>query len=224
MAQLFIGLIGEGTTDYRFFEPIIEKTLVDIAYQCKGQIDIDVKVIDCHKGETFSDFVSNASTKGHLEFGITMLIVHTDADDSTAKPSYDNKINPAKDYISTLSDDTHCKKIAALVPIYETEAWMLADKEVFIKSIGTKKNEAALGINGNPETFNNPKERIEEAIRIGRADLPKKMRNNLSIADLYSFLGQAIQVDSLKNFQSFIDFENNIKEILVDLNLLSPEN
>lgn len=30
MKQLFIGIIAEGTTDYRFLEPIIEKSLSEI--------------------------------------------------------------------------------------------------------------------------------------------------------------------------------------------------
>src|SRR5690606_21420022 len=182
MAQLFIGLIAEGTTDYRFLEPIIEKALIGIVYECKGQVDIDVKVIDCDKGDSFTDYVLNASRKGNQELGITILIAHTDADDVSSDKAYNSKINPAKSLLKQQSDDTHCKNLIALIPIYETESWMLADKAFFIKSIGTKKNENALNINGNPETFNNPKERIEEAIRIGRADMPKKLRNNLKIS------------------------------------------
>lgn len=222
MTQLFIGLIAEGNTDYRFLKPIIEKALVDIAYDCKGQIDIDVKAIDCDKGDSFTDYVLNASKRGNQEFGITMLIVHTDADDSSSNNTYENKINPAKTLLGQQSNSTHCKNLAALIPIRETEAWMLADKAVFIKFIGTKKNENELNINGNPETFNNPKQKIEDAIRIGRADMPKKLRNNLKISDSYSYLGQAIQIESLKTFQSYIDFENNIKQELIKLNLLSP--
>ncbi len=223
MTQLFIGLIAEGTTDYRFLEPIVEKALIDIAYNCTGQIDIDVKVIDCDKGDSFTDYVLNASQKGNQEFGITMLIVHSDADDASADNTYENKINPAKTLLEQC-DNTYCKNIAALIPIRETEAWMLADKAVFIKFIGTKKNENELGINGNPETFNNPKQRIEDAIRIGRADMPKKLRNSLKISDCYSYLGEAIQIDNLKTFQSYIDFENNIKQELIKLNLLLPQN
>jgi len=221
MAQLFIGLIAEGITDYRFLEPIVEKALVDIAFNCKGQIDIDVKVIICDKGDSFADYVLNASKIGCQEFGITMLIVHADADNLSSNNVYEHKINPTRILLDQQSNDTHCKNLVALIPIRETEAWMLADKAVFIKSIGTKKNEHELNIIGKPETFNNPKERIEEAIRIGRADMPKKLRNNLKISELYSYLGQAIQIENLKTFQSYIDFENNIKQELIKLNLLS---
>jgi len=220
MTQIFVGLIAEGSTDNRFLAPIVEKALTEIVFECQGQIDIDVKVIDCEKGNGFVEFVANASQKGHQDYGITMLIVHTDADDITAENANNTKIRPALAFVEVQSAETHCKHIAALVPIQETEAWMLANKEVLIKQIGTKRNQVELNINGHPEEFTDPKERIEEAIRIGRAELPKKLRNSLKIADLYSFLGQSIQTEDLRTFNSYQDFENNVRKVLIDLNLL----
>ncbi|WP_313262611.1 DUF4276 family protein [Sphingobacterium multivorum] len=220
MAQLFFGLIAEGTTDFRFFERIIEKALIDIAYECRGEIDIDIKIIECKKGNSFIEFVLNGAAVGLNRYGINMLIVHSDADDSTATNTYTQKITPAIETLNTKSADTHCKNLIAIVPVHETESWMLADKEIFIKAIGTKKTEAELNINGNPETFNNPKERIIEAIRIGRAEMPKKMRDALQISDLYSYLGQAIQLEKLKTFASYLDFERNIRSEFIKLNLL----
>jgi hypothetical protein len=223
MTQLYIGIIAEGSTDYRFLIPIVKKALVDIVFDCQGQVDIlDVKVIGCDKGESFTDYVLNASRKGNQD-GILMLIVHTDADGATSEKAYEHKIIPAKALLEEKSENTHCKNLVALVPVHETEAWMLADKSVFIKSIGTKKNEKDLNIHGNPESFSNPKERIENAIRTGRADMPRKLRNNLSISDLYSYLGQAIQIESLKTLRSYADFENNVREVLNRLHLLPAQ-
>ncbi len=223
MTQIFVGLMAEGTTDYQFLALIVEKALTEIVFDCQGQIDIDVKKIDCEKGNGFVDFVSNASKKGHQDYGITMLIIHTDADDTTAADAYSTRIRPALAFLEAQSAETHCKHIAALVPIQETEAWMLANKEVLIKQIGTKKNEAELNINGHPEGFTNPKERIQEAIRIGRAELPKKRRESLQVSDLYSFLGQSIQIGDLQSFKSYQDFENNVRQVLIDLNFLQSD-
>lgn len=220
MAQIFVGLIAEGKTDCRFFEPIIEKVLTEIAFECRGQIDISIKIIDCDKGSSFIDFAENASIIGHQELGVSMLIIHTDADDTNAKSAYQNKINPVLSYISNKPEDTHCKNIAALVPVRETESWMLADKQILIRQIGTRKSDVELNLNGHPESFTDPKSRIEEAIRIGRADLPKKLRNALQISDLYSFLGQSIQIENLRTFESFKDFEINVRKLFVDLNYL----
>lgn len=224
MTQIIVGLIAEGATDRRFFKPILEKSLSDIAFDCRGQVDIEVVDIRCDKGNTFADFVNNASEKGNQEYGITILIVHSDADSQNAENTYHNKILPAKEKLERQPDATHCKRMAALVPVHETEAWMLADKALLIKQIGTNKSEAELNINGNPETFTNPKERIKEAIRIGREGLPRKIRNALSIDDLYDYLGGAIRIEKLKTFRAYRDFERNIREELVKLNYLNPQN
>ncbi|WP_019538868.1 MULTISPECIES: DUF4276 family protein [Proteiniphilum] len=220
MIQLFVGLIAEGTTDYLFLEPIIEKVLLDIAYDCRGQVDVDVKKIECDKGRGFTDYVLNAAQKGKENY-ISMFIVHTDADADSACHTYTHKINPAKTLLEQKEDSGYCKNLIALVPIQETESWMLADKNLFIKTIGTKKNENELNLNGHPETFNNPKERIENAIRIGRQNLPKKLRNSLKIIDLYSYLGQAMKIENLGTFKSYCDFNNNVRRELIKLNLLS---
>lgn len=221
MIQLFVGLIAEGKTDYQFLEPIIEKVFLEIAYECKGQVDVDVKIIECDKGKGFTDYVLNAAKKGKENY-ISIFIVHTDADADSACHTYTHKIYPAKDLLEKMEDSDYCKNLIALVPIHETESWMLADKSLLIKTIGTNKNENELNIHGHPETFNNPKERIENAIRIGRENLPRKLRNSLKIINLYSYLGQAMKIEYLGKFKSYCDFYNNVKRELIKLNLL-PE-
>lgn len=220
MIRLFVGLIAEGATDYLFLEPIIEKVFLEIAYNCRGEVDVDVKKIECDKGEGFTDYVLNAAQRGKENF-ISMFIVHTDADSNSASHTYAHKIRPAKTLLNEKKDSDYCKNMIALVPIHETESWMLADKNLFIKTVGTNKNENQLNINGHPETFNNPKERIENAIRIGRQNLPKKLRNSLKIIDLYSYLGQAMKIENLRTYRSYCDFNRNVKQELIKLNLLS---
>mgnify|MGYP000963879315 CR=1 FL=1 len=220
MAQLFVGLMAEGATDYRFLKPIVEKTLVQIAHDCTGQIDIDVFNVEYIKDGGFVDYVFSASKKGFNEFGIMILVIHADADALSPNDVYDNKINPAKSRIGQEEEEI-CKNIAALVPVYETESWMFADKAFLKKQIGTKMLDADLGIDGSPESFSRPKERIEEAIRIGREELPPKIRHRLKIDDLYSIMGEAIQTEKLLVYESYNDFVRNIRRELVQLRLLN---
>ena len=49
MAQLFAGLFAEGNTDIDFLQSIVEKTLQAVAFDCSGQIDIDVFPIKIDK-------------------------------------------------------------------------------------------------------------------------------------------------------------------------------
>ena len=113
-----------------------------------------------------------------------------------------------------------CKELVAIVPVYETESWMLANKELIKKHIGTNKTDAQLNIDGHPESMRSPKEKIEEAIRIGRQDLPRKIRDKVTINDLYSILGESLDVRDIENFTSYKDFVNNVKTMFRNLNLL----
>jgi len=221
MAQLFVGLMAEGVTDYRFLKPIVEKTLIQIAYSCPGQIDITVFDIQYSKMGGFVEQVTDASRRGFNEFGIMILVIHTDADSSTPENAYNHKIIPAKNRINEFNEDTLCTHTAALIPVFETESWMLADKDFLRKQIGTKKTDALLEIDGHPESLSSPKEKIEKAIRIGRMDFPPKIQSKLKIEDLYSITGEAMELEKLSGYNSYQDFVENLKKELIQLNFLS---
>ena len=97
---------------------------------------------------------------------------------------------------------------------------MLADKQLLKDEIGTNKTDSELKISRNPETIANPKEVIETAIKIARQNVTRKRRKDLSIADLYSAIGQKIDLDKLENLYSYQDFKDNVRKIFRKLNLL----
>jgi hypothetical protein len=219
--QLFAGLFTEGTSDIYFLQSIVQRTLESVAFECTGQIDIEVFPLKTtEKGLNFEQQVLNVSQKGTEEFGIQLLCVHSDADDITAKNTYLTKINPAKIALEKQNTEEYCTIFVALVPIQEMEAWMLADKELFKKEIGTDKNDTVLGIDNKPETIANPKEVIENAIRIAREGLTKKRRYSLNISHLYLPIGQSIDLSKLETLASYQDFKENVRQAFRELNLL----
>ena len=221
MSQLFAGLFVEGTTDISFLSSIVERTLQNVAFDCKGEIDLEVKEIKIDKsGLSFCDQVVMASEKGFSEFGITILCVHSDADNKKLEDTYQNRINQAIDRLMQLEAKQYCKILVAIVPIQETEAWMLADKELLKNEIGTDKSDNELEINRQPESIARPKEVIENAIRIARENYTRKRRKDLTIGDLYLPVGQAMSLDKLEKLESYRDFKNNVKEAFKTLNLL----
>jgi hypothetical protein len=221
MSQLFAGLFVEGTTDISFLSSIVERTLQNVAFDCKGEIDLEVKEIKIDKsGLGFCEQVIMASEKGFSEFGITILCVHSDADNKKLEDTYQNRINQAIDRLKLLEANQYCKILVAIVPIQETEAWMLADKELLKNEIGTEKSDNDLEINRQPESIARPKEVIENAIRIARENYTRKRRKDLTIGDLYLPVGQAMSLDKLEKLESYRDFKNNVKEAFKTLNLL----
>jgi len=219
--QIFIGFMREGSTDQLFLKSIIERTFDDIRYECNTDIDIfEIEEIKTSSGLTFVEKVLEASSFGYNNFGMMILCVHSDADNKKLEDTYLARINPALEILSTKKDNEFCKIVVALIPIQETEAWMLADKELLKREIGTEKSDNELQIHRHPECIANPKESIETAIRIAREGLTKKRRKDLTISELYLPIGQALDLEKLEVLSSYQDFKSNIKEAFRKLHLL----
>jgi hypothetical protein len=220
MTQIFVGLLAEGTTDNLFLSSIVEKTLLDVAFTCKGQIEIELLIIEKEKGLTFVQEILEASKKGFENFGMNILCVHTDADTKTLDNAYEYKIIPAQVELEKQNDTDYCKNLVAIVPIQETEAWMLADTALLKSEIGTDKTDNELGINKQPESITNPKEVIENAIRVAREEQTKRKRSNLTIADLYLPIGQSMDLEKLTGLPSYQNFQENVRGAFRKMNLL----
>lgn len=219
--QIFVGLMTEGPTDNRLLESIVKRTFDEIGFECNGEVETFVKFISINKtGLEFVEQVSEASKKGTEEYGIMILCVHADADNDDDSYTFRNKIIPAKDELYTKDGNDYCKLITAIVPVQMIEAWMLADKELLKKEIGTNKTDNELGINHNPENIADPKFAIENAIRIARQELTKKRRKNLSISELYLPIGQKITFEKLDTLPSFLKFKEAIREAYRSLNYM----
>ncbi len=156
--QLFLGYIGEGTTDNRFISEIINKTFAELAYECHGDMNIeDVRCLNKRESK-FTDLVL-AAAKESFDFGLSVLCVHADADHKSARETYQHKISPMMQALDNCSDSKHCKNIVVIIPITETESWMLADKELLKKRINaTSKSDNDLEINKSPEEFTDRKQ------------------------------------------------------------------
>jgi hypothetical protein len=218
---IFVGLFTEGTTDIRFLESIVKKTLDDIAFDCKGQVETEVLTIKINKKKLgFVDQVSTASKTSMMDYGISILCVHTDADNNLPR-IIETKVNPAIQNIETSPESTYCKTIVFIIPVQMVESWMLADKNLFKSEINTNYSDNELGIANNPEDLTNPKLTIENAIRITKANSIKRKRGKgISIADLYQIIGQKLEIQHLEALPSFVTFKQGLKAAFQKLNYL----
>lgn len=217
---ILTGLFTEGTTDNRFLESVVKRTLEDVALDCTGDIDTALEIITINKkGLGFNQQVLEASKVAFEKFSILLLFVHTDSDDSSDNPIFNSKILPAQLLLSQQQDNTCCKEVVAIVPIQMTESWMIADKELLKSEIGIEKKDIELGIHLNPEVIHNPKNLIENIIRLSKEDQAKRKRNKgLEISDLYQIIGQKIDLSELQKLSSYLKFKNSLVEKLKELN------
>lgn len=217
--QVLIGLITEGTTDVRFLSSIVKRTFERLSILCWSDVEIlDIVPIKIEKNRFVSE-VLKASEKGLIQYGITVLCVHTDADADTDETMHANKINPALKALRE-SEDERCRNLVAIVPVQMQEAWLMADTSLLKKQIGTDKNDHELGLHRHPEKVADPKRAIEEAIRIARQELTRRRRRELKIGDLYQPIGQSIRLEALAVLPSYQKFEENVKTAFRLLDLL----
>ncbi len=217
--QVIIGFTTEGITDVRFLESIIQRSFEDVAFECEGQIEIlPVQYIEKQRGD-FVEAVKIYAQRAEKR-GIMVLCVHTDADDATDTNIFNYKIKPAFTAVDNAPGEHFCKNLVAIVPVQMTEAWLLSDKELLKAEIGTRKSNEDLGINKSPEIYADPKQTIETAIRIARQDLTKRRRRNLTIAELYSPIGQKISLNTLEKLPSYQKFKEAVRDAFRKLNYL----
>jgi hypothetical protein len=218
---IFVGLFTEGTTDIRFLESIVKKTLDGIAFDCKGQVETDVLTIKIDKKRLgFVEQVSAASKTSMMDYGISILCVHTDADNDLPR-IIETKVNPVLEKIDTTPESSYCKTIVFIIPVQMVESWMLADKNLFKAEINTNYSDNELGIANNPEDLTSPKIAIENAIRITKANSIKRKRGKgITIADLYQIIGQKLEIQYLEELPSFVTFKEGLKGAFQKLNYL----
>ena len=217
--QIVVGFTTEGSTDVRFLESVIQRTFEYVAYECTGQVEVlPIQYIEKQEG-SFVELVKDCARQAENR-GLMVLCIHSDADDSTDANTFTNKIDPAFSEVTHMKSELFCNNLVAIVPIRMTEAWMLSDTELFKSEIGTSKSNLELCIDKSPETYKDPKQTIEDAIRIARQDLTKRRRHDLVIADLYSPIGQKVPLDRLDVLASFQKFKQAVKDAYKKLNYL----
>ncbi|MBU4487396.1 MAG: DUF4276 family protein [Candidatus Delongbacteria bacterium] len=222
MIEINIGLIAEGPTDNRFLESVVKRTFDTISCECTGAMIVNLYVLKRkdYKTDKFVKLVNEASKDGFEKYGIKILCVHTDADFKDDSVAISKKIIPSIKSINKLGDE-YCKNLVAIVPVQMTEAWMLADKDLLKREIGTEKPDSELKIQKTPEEYSDPKAVIESAIRIARAQLTQRKRKDLKINELYQPIGHKIPLEKLDALDSYQKFKNEIRFIYRKLNYLS---
>lgn len=216
---LLIGYTTEGTTDKRFLEAIITKTFEEIAFDCSTQIEVYAPLyISFAKGNNFVESC-NLTARLAFEKGVSVLCIHSDADAKTDVGTFTFKISPAFEAIQDQQDENICKNLVPIVPVTMSESWMLADKELFKAEINTNLPNTDLGIQTNPENIADPKQAIEDALRIAQENQTRR-KQKITISDLYQPIGQQLSIEKLHNLPSFKKFFSTVRSAFEKLNYL----
>lgn len=215
---LTVGFSGEGGSDHLFLPGVIQRTFETVAFDCESDIDVYplIHLQSPHLGTAIENYTNLAIEACNR--GLQVLCIHTDADDDSDEDALRHRINPAFNQIMKMQGGV-CKVLVPIIPVHMIEAWMLADKELLKREIGTNLSDQDLGIARNPEKIADPKQVVIDAIRIAQQELPPK-RRQLKIEALYQPLGQTVSLEALRRIDSYKKFELAVKSALVKLNYL----
>ena len=148
-------LISEGTSDHGLVSHL-ESICIHVGADEVIGIAIDSQRLTSAAGIKISDKIKAAVA---LEPQANLFLIHRDADSTDPIPRY-NEIQGA------VSECSLPAAWAAIVPIQETEAWLLLDEEAIRRVASRPKGRQPLELPSpkTVETLANPKEHLKQAI------------------------------------------------------------
>ncbi|WP_420458453.1 DUF4276 family protein [Neolewinella sp.] len=199
---LLTGFTGEGDTDRRFLLSIIRRTLEEIVVDSVQQIAVyDPEWLGIGKGLTIADRGQEASLYGSMLF-----IVHADADASDPGRAQRERLDPAIAAIQATGIVD--LPIIPLIPVQETEAWLLADRDRLREALNTELTNQQLDLHGDPERYADPKAKLQEVVR--RANEGRGTHMEIELSALYDTLGESCRFDTLGRLPSYQRFRDSL--------------
>ncbi|GAB3179470.1 hypothetical protein GCM10027162_31990 [Streptomyces incanus] len=190
---LSLALLTEGASDQWFLVPVIDRQITELALEAPAGFDyagVDV-------GECFTvahrDLVARQVTDLLCYYDIVMI--HHDHNER-------GKVDAIRD---RFPDDAH--RIVALVPVRETEAWMLADPEALREAAPTR--DAGRVVPGDVEKAADPKAVLRAALG-GRRDAERD----------FGRLGQTVALDALRKVPAYRAWTAELRRAMEQLRFL----
>ncbi len=212
--NLFLAFTGEGSSDTRFMtvltERIVEKFLLDREITA----ELSWTIMPKKPGSSHSNILK-ASKEAKDQ---NILFIHRDADNNNWERAYQNHFETAFQEITNDKDGLYNQNLIAIIPVKETEAWMLCNKQILKNNIETALSNSDLELTyqlSRIEQVNDPKGKIQRAIEIHNQALTKKQRRySIKIGDLYDLIGNEVPLSDLEYLDSFVRFKNRLEEVL----------
>jgi hypothetical protein len=211
--KLFLAFSGEGTTDNRFIPTLVERVIQD--YLIKKHVTAEFSWIIIAKKGSSQDNILRAckEVKDHH-----CVIFHRDAGNSTWDEAYENHFMAAVKVIEEDQASEYSKNLIPVIPVRETEAWMLVDKQLLKSKIETDLSDKELVLTYKVSTIENvgdPKRVIETAILKHYETLTSKQkRYAVKISDLYDAIASEVSIPDLDNLTSFSKMKDSLIKIL----------
>lgn len=202
----------EGPTDWPFLEPVCRRLLEDLLRQGRAPVSIQEPFLPLGHGdrdvETQRELASEHCNEYHIAF------LHADGKGDPER-AFRERIAPVADALPVNAG----ARIVGVVPVHETEAWMLCDGDALRQALGTRLDDRALGLPqaaGQLEGLEQPKERFKAACAAAYGGRRRRLRR----AEPREDLGERVALEALRRLTAFRVFEARLRRALVELDFL----
>ena len=211
---LYVAFHGEGPTDERLFVNISERIIKRYLLENNISAQISWLVLKDKKHDSAQTLIETAKSSKDQN----LLVFHRDADEFDWTICYSRHFQEGLETIGSLSDRVVCKNIAAAIPVKETEAWILCNKDLLKDIIETDLSFDRLGLTyqiRNIEHIGDPKQLIDNAINQHKQNLsPRRRKFAIDRSEIYERFSQEIQFEYLEKLSSFNRFKDSIIRLL----------
>ncbi|GAA2545642.1 hypothetical protein GCM10010435_13330 [Winogradskya consettensis] len=203
MRYLTTALISEGTTDDRLLPPLLGRMLQEICADYQDSVEVaDVRPVREKKGPRSLEEVLDLVDRNRGSF-LVVFFHH----DRGARPGRTETewLEPLRAAWGSRSE-----QLVTVVPVRETEAWLLADGDALRRAFGVQWPDSQLGVPAQPkdvEGLIDPKQVLDRSIgRLSR-----------STADHYSQLGAMVSLERLCQVPAFAQLWRETQQALEKL-------
>ena len=221
MHYLGLALYAEGPTDYQFLIPLLPRLCAHLcATEALAPVDVgEVVPLDHPDAVRDRPRHERVAAAAAMHAGAwNIVFVHADGAGDPAKAKAE-AVQPALDVLHARFPEA--APGVGVVPVRETEAWLLVDGDALRGAFGVNLTDAELGL-PNPrhlaEAFTDPKAVLEAAFM---ATGPTGLRKRKGTSPMLNALGEQVSLDCLNHLPSFRRLSEDLRAALRQIGVLT---
>lgn len=212
MRMLSLGLLGEGPTDRRFLEPLLFRAVERHIRQAGHyRVEIIERMHDLSKivpdGSSSYTDRAVAALSGASQY-VDLAFVHTDGGRQVGAAR--------KERVAPFVRGCTEVEVVGVLPVYEMEAWAIADGDALRTALGVNLSDVDLGVPTDPESILDPKATLDNIARVPR----RNRRKPIGGARHLAILGEHASLDCMDRLESFRTFDQSLQEALSNLGVI----
>jgi hypothetical protein len=216
MRWLGLALVAEGPTDERFLGPLLRRTVEAACLEvCRSEVEVgDVAPLRWSGPgrPPLADFVLESAQRCRETAHI--LFIHTDGGGDPDRARRE-RFSPAMERVAAADG---LPRLVAVIPVRETEAWLLADGDAIRAAFGTTLDDIRLGLPDRPsdvERVPDPKALLDRVILAARGGRSRGTRPGAS--PYFDVLGERVRLAALRQLPAYRRIESDLRTTLMDL-------